>query len=86
MPGPYKGYSTKCTCKPEHAHPRTQPSDRDEKAQERQQAKSSGFKMKFHGPVHIALGPAAKNIIHKTFHPGFPVLYQLLQITKDSLP
>ena len=86
MAGPYKGYSTECTCKPEYAHPRNQPSDRDQKAQERLQVKVSGFKAKFHGPAHITLGPATQNIIHKTFDLRFPVLFHFLTITKDSLP
>ena len=77
MPGPYKGYSTKCTCKPEHTLPRNQPSDRDQKAKERLQAKASGFKAKFCGPAHITLGPATQNTIYNTFDPGFPVLFHL---------
>ena len=53
MPGPYKGFSTKCTYKPEHAHPRNQQSDRDQKAQKILQTKTSGFNAIFHGPVHM---------------------------------
>ena len=35
MPGPHKGLSTQCTTQQQHAKPRHQPSDSDQKARDR---------------------------------------------------
>ena len=46
MPGPYKGFLTQCTTKQEHAKPRYQPSDRDQRARDRLRNKASAFQAK----------------------------------------
>ena len=41
MPGPHKGLSTQCTTQQQHAKPRHQPSDSDQKARDRLRNKVS---------------------------------------------
>ena len=61
MPHPYKGYSTQHTMQQEHAKPRNQPSDRDQRA--RQKLRDKAFKAKIRSAAYIALGPAALNTV-----------------------
>ena len=90
MPGPFKGFSTQHTTKPEHAQPRHQPSARDQKARERLISKVSRFQAKFRGPAYITLESTALNTIYETFNPGFSVFLHLptitSKITKDTPP
>ena len=69
MPGPYKGFSTPCTTKQEHAKPRHQPSDRDQRARDRLRNKASAFQAKIKSPAYIALGAAALQTVYQTFDP-----------------
>ena len=66
-------YPTNYTAK--HAKPRHQPSDRDQRAQQR--LKDKAFKAKIWDTAYIALGPAALHTVHQTFDPGFLVLFHL---------
>ena len=77
MPGPYKGFSTQHTTKQEHAKPRHQPSDRDQRARDR--LRNKAFQAKIKNSVHIALGPAVLHTVYQTFDPGFQFyfIYQL---------
>ena len=88
MLGPYKGYSTQLTTQQQHAKPRHQPSDRDQKAQQRLRDKA--FKAKIHDTAYIALGLAALHTVYQTFDPGFQVLFHLspLQVSanKGTIP
>ena len=81
MLGLFKGFSTQCTTKPEHAQPRHQPSTTDQKARERLRSKLSGFQTKFRGPAYIALGPTALNTVYETFNLRFPVFFHLPTLT-----
>ena len=77
MPGPYKGFLTQCTTKQEHAKPRHQPSDRDQRARDRLRNKASAFQAKIKSPAYIALGAAALHTVYQTFDPDFPVSFYL---------
>ena len=77
MPGPYKGFLTQRTTKQEHAKPRHQPSDRDQRARDRLRNKASAFQAKIKSPAYIALGAAALHTVYQTFDPDFPVLFHL---------
>ena len=56
MPGPYKGFLTQHTTKQEHAKPRHQPSDRDQRARDRLRNKASAYQAKIKSLAYIALG------------------------------
>ena len=77
MPGPYKGFLTQCTTKQEHAKPRHQPSDRDQRARDRLRNKASAFQAKIKSPAYIALGAAALQTVHQTFDPDFLISFHL---------
>ena len=77
MPGPYKGFSTLRTTKQEHAKPRHQPSDRDQRARDRLRNKASAFQAKIKSPAYIALGAAALHTVYQTFNPDFPISFHL---------
>ena len=84
MPGPHKGFLTQHTTKPEHAKPRHQPSDRDQRARDRLRNKVSGFQAMIKSPAYIALGEAALNTVYQTFDPGFPILFHLSTLTTET--
>ena len=84
MPGPYKGFLTQCTTQQQHAKPRHQPSDRDQRARDRLRNKVSAFQAKIKSPAYIALGAAALQTVYQTFDPDFPVTFHLLTLTTNS--
>ena len=77
MPDPYKGFLTQCTTKQEHAKPRHQPSDRDQRARDRLRNKASASQAKIKSPAYIALDAAALHTVYQTFNPDFPVSFHL---------
>ena len=64
---------TQRTTKQEHAKPRHQPSDRDQRARD----KASAFQAKIKSPAYITLGAAALQTVYKTFYPDFPISFHL---------
>ena len=84
MPGPYKGFSTQCTTQHQHAKPRHQPSDRDQRARDRLRNKVSAFQAKIKRPAHIALGATVLQTVYQTFDPDFPVSFHLLMLTTKT--
>ena len=83
MPGPYKGFLTQCTTQKQHAKPRHQPSDRDQRARDRLRNKVSAFQAKIKSPAYIALGAAALQTVYQTFDPDLPVTFHLLALTTE---
>ena len=77
MPGPYKGFLTQYTTKQEHAKPRHQPSDRDQRARDRLRNKASAFQAKIKNPAYIALGAAALHTVYQTVNPNLPISFHL---------
>ena len=77
MPGPNKWFLTQCTTKQEHAKPRHQPSDRDQRARDRLRNKASAFQAKIKSPAYIALGAAALQTVYQTFDPDLPISFHL---------
>ena len=88
MPGPYKRYSTQRTTQQNHAKPRHQPSERDQRAQ--QHLKDKVSKAQIHDIAYITLGSTALQKVQQTFDPGFPVLFHLsslqLSAEKGTIP
>ena len=84
MPGPYKGFLTQCTMQQQHAKPRYQPSNRDQRARDRLRNKVSAFQAKIKSPACIALGAAALQTIYQTFDPDFPVSFHLPTLTTKT--
>ena len=84
MPGPYKGFLTQCTTQQQHAKPRHQPSDRDQRARDRLRNKVSAFQAKIKSPAYIALGAAALQTVYQTFDPDFPVTFHLPMLTTKT--
>ena len=84
MPGPYKGFLTQCTTQQQHANPRHQPSDRDQRARDRLQNKVSAFQAKIKSPAYIALGATALQTVCQTFDPDFPVTLHLPMLTTKT--
>ena len=84
MLGPYKGFSTQCTTQQQHAKPRYQPSDRDQRARDRLRNKVSAFQAKIKSPAYIALGAAALQTVYQTFDPNFPVTFYLPTLTTET--
>ena len=64
MPGPYKGFSSQRTTQQQHAKPRHQPSDRDQRARDRLGNKVSTFQAKIKSPAYIALGATALQTVY----------------------
>ena len=83
MPGPYKGFSTQCTTQ-QHAKPRHQPLDRDQRARDRLKIKVSAFQGKIKSPAYIALGATALQTVYQTFDPDFPVTFHLPALTTKT--
>ena len=77
MSGPYKGFSTQRTAQQQHAKPRHQPFDRDQRARDRLRNKVSAFPAKIKSPVYIALGAAALQTVYQTFDPYLPITFHL---------
>ena len=90
MPGPYKGFLTQHTTKQEHAKPRHQPSDRNQRVRDRLRDKASGFQAKIKSPAYIASGAAALQTVYQTFNPDFPVSFHLptlaTEIAANTIP
>ena len=84
MPGPYKGFLTQCTTQQQHAKPRHQPSDRDQRARDRLRNKVSAFQAKIKSPTYIALGATALQTVYQTFDPAFPVTFHLPTLTTKT--
>ena len=84
MPGPYKGFSTQHTTQQQHAKPRHQPSDRDQRARDRLRNKVSAFQAKIKSPAYIALGATALQTVYQTFDPDFPVMFHLPTLTTKT--
>ena len=84
MPGPYKGFLTQCTTQQQHAKPRHQPSDRDQRARDRLKNKVSAFQAKIKSPAYIALGAAALQTVYQTFGPDLPITFHLLMLTTKT--
>ena len=84
MPGPYKGFSTQCTTQQQHAKPRHQPSDRDQRARDRLRNKVSTSQAKIKSSAYIALGATALQTVYQTFDPDFPVTFHLLMLTTKT--
>ena len=86
MLGPYKGFSTQRTTKQEHAKPRHQPLDRDQRARDRLRNKASAFQTKGKSPAYIALGVAALHTVYQTFDPDFPISFHLPTLATETAP
>ena len=84
MPGPYKGFLTQCTTQQQHAKPRHQPSDRDQRARDRLRNKVSAFQAKIKSLAYIALGAAALQTEYQTFDPDLPVTFHLPTLTTKT--
>ena len=84
MPGPYKGFSTQRTTQQQHAKPRHQPSDRDQRARDRLRNKVSTFQAKIKSPAYIALGAAVLQTVYQTFDPDLPVTFHLPTLTSKT--
>ena len=84
MPGPYKGFLTQCTTKQEHAKPRHQPSDRDQRARDRLRNKASAFQAKIKSPAYIAFGAAALHTVYQNFDPDFPISFHLSTLATET--
>ena len=84
MPGPYKGFLTQCTTQQQHAKPRHQPSDRDQRARDRLRNKVSAFQAKVKSPAYIALHATALQTVYQTFDPDFPVTFHLPMLTTKT--
>ena len=85
MPGPYKGFSTQRMTQQQHAKPRHQPSERDQRIRDRLKNKLSAFQAKIKSPAYIALGAAALQTVYQTFDPDLPITFHLLMlITKTD--
>ena len=81
MPGLNKGFSTQRTTQQQHAKPRRQPSDRDQRARDRLRNNVSTSQAKIKSPAYIALGPAALQTVYQTFDTDLPVTFHLLMLT-----
>ena len=84
MPGPYKGFSTQHTTQQQHAKPRHQPFDRDQRARDRFRNKVSAFQAKIKTPAYIALGVTALQTVYQTFNPDLPLSFHLPTLTTGT--
>ena len=84
MPGPYKGFLTQCTTQQQHAKPRHQSSDRDQRARDRLRNKVSAFQAKIKSSAYTALGAVALQTVYQTFDPDLPVTFHLLTLTTKT--
>ena len=67
-----KGYTTPHRCTKVDSSRRNQPSDRDRKARQKSQEKTSDFHANFSNCVYLSVGPEAKRDIYNTFDPDKP--------------
>ena len=65
----------------QHAKPRHQPADRDQRARDRLRNKVSASQAKIRSPAYIALGATVLQTVYKTFDPHLPVTLHLLALT-----
>ena len=72
MLGPKRGYTTPHRCTTVNSSRRNQPSDRDRKARQKMQEKTSDFHVNFHNCIYLSLGLEAKRDIYNTFYPDKP--------------
>ena len=77
MPGPRKGYTTPHRCATVDSSRRNQPSDRDRKARQKLQEKTSDFHVNFSDCVYLSIGPEVKRDIYNTFDPDKPFIIHL---------
>ena len=84
MLGPYKGFLTQHTTQQQHAKPRHQPSDRDQRSRDRLRNKVSAFQAKIKSPAYIVLGATALQTVYQTFDPDFPVTFPLQMLTTKT--
>ena len=84
MPGPYKGFSTQRTTQQQHAKPRHQLSDRDQRARDRLRNKIPAFQAKIKSPAYIALDASALQTVYQTFDPDFQVTFKILMLTTKT--
>ena len=84
MPGPYKGFLTQHTTQQQHAKPRHQPSDRDQRARDRLRNKVFAFQAKIKSPAYIALGTTALQTGYQTFDPDLPVTFHLPMLSTKT--
>ena len=84
MPGPYQGFLTQHTTQQQHAKPRHQLSDRDQRARDRLRNKVSAFQAKTKSPTYIALGAAALQTVYQTFDPDLPITFHLPMLTTET--
>ena len=75
---------TQRTTQQQHAKPRHQPSDRDQRARDRLRNKVSAFQVKIKSPAYIALGAAALQTVYQTFDPDFPVTFHVPMLTTKT--
>ena len=75
---------TQHTTQQQHAKPRHQPSDGDQRARDRLRNKVSAFQAKIKSPAYIALGAAALQTVYQTFDPDFAVTFHLLMLTTKT--
>ena len=71
---------TQHTTQQQHAKPKHQPSDRDQRARDRLRKKVSAFQAKIKSPAYIALGATALQTVYQTFDPDLPVTFHLLML------
>ena len=84
MPGPHKGFLTQRTTQQQHAKPRHQLSDRDQRARDRLRNKVSAFQTKIKSPAYIALGATVLQTVYQTFDPDLPVSFHLPTLTTKT--
>ena len=84
MPGQYKGFLTQCKTQQQHAKPRHQPSDRDQRARNRLRNKVSASQAKIKSLAYISLGATALQTVYQTFDPDLPITFHLLMLTTKT--
>ena len=86
MPGPKRGYTTPHRCTTVDSSRRNQPSDRDIKARQGLQEKTSDFQVTFDDCMYLSLGPEAKRDIYNTFDPDKPFNIHLDLLSTEQPP
>ena len=86
MPGPNKGYITPHMCVTVNNPQRNQPSERDQRARQRLQQRTSYFCTQFYGPVFLSVGPEARRDKHDNFNPDKPISFHLDPPSKKKPP
>ena len=75
---------TQHTTQQQHAKPRHQPPDRDQRARDRLRSKVSAFQAKIKSSAYITLGAAALQTVYQTFDPDSPVTFHLPMLTTKT--